>query len=236
LWFGGGVAIRVLLVEDHARLAGFIVKGLAAAGFTTDHVATLEEALAALATARYDEIALDLGLPDGDGLDLIKALRERQDSVPILVLTARDGLRDKVTGLNAGADDYLLKPFEMEELVARLRALLRRPGGILGTTLTCGKLSLETIDRQAYVDGEPLVLSRKELGLLELLMRRVGRVVTKDTIDERLYGFGESASRNSIEVLVHRLRRRLSDAGAAVQIHTLRGAGYMFSDKPSAED
>jgi len=228
----GGTDIRVLLVEDHDRLAGFIVRGLAAAGFTTDHVATFDDALAALSTTRYDEIALDLGLPDGDGLDIVKTLREHQNSIPILIITARDGLQDKVAGLNAGADDYLLKPFEMEELVARLRALLRRPGSVLGTTLTSGKLSMDTIAREAKVDGEPLTLSRKELGLLELLMRRIGRVVTKDAIEERLYNFSESASRNSIEVLVHRLRRKLKDAGADLQIHTLRGVGYMFSDKP----
>ena len=228
----GGCDIRTLLVEDHERLAGFVSKGLAAAGFATDHVTTLEEALAALSTARYDVVALDLGLPDGDGLDLVRSLRERQESVPILILTARDGLENKVAGLNNGADDYLLKPFEMEELVARLRALLRRPGAVLGTTLTCGKLSLDTIGREASIDGEPLVLSRKELGLMELLMRRSGRVVTKEAIEEALYGFGESASRNSIEVLVHRLRRRLKESGTDLQIHTLRGVGYIFSDKP----
>lgn len=224
--------MRVLLVEDHHRLAGFIAKGLTVAGFTTDHVATFDDALAALSTASYDEIALDLGLPDGDGLDIVKSLRDRRNNVPILVITARDGLQDKVTGLNAGADDYLLKPFEMEELIARLRALLRRPGSVLGATLTGGKLSFDTIAREAKVGEAPLSLSRKELGLLELLLRRIGRVVTKEAIEESLYGFGEAASRNSIEVLVHRLRRKLRDGGAELQIHTLRGVGYMFTDKP----
>jgi DNA-binding response OmpR family regulator len=224
--------MRVLLVEDHDRLAGFVLKGLTEAGFTTDRVATLRDALAALATTRYDEVALDLGLPDGDGLDIVKTLREHRNGVPILVITARDGLQDKVAGLNAGADDYLSKPFEMEELVARLRALLRRPGNVLGSTLSAGILELDTSAREAKAGGVPLMLSRKELGLLELLMRRIGRVVTKEAMEEGLYNFEESASRNSIEVLVHRLRRKLQDAGVDLKIHTLRGVGYIFSDKP----
>ena len=225
--------MRVLLVEDHDRLAGYIVKGLATAGFSTDHVATFDDALAALSTTRYAGIALDLGLPDGDGLDIVKTLRERRNSVPILIITARDGLQEKVAGLNAGADDYLLKPFEMEELVARLRALLRRPGNVLGTTLTSGNMSMDTVAREATIDGQALSLSRKELGLLELLMRRAGRVVPKDSIEESLYSFDEIASQNSIEVLVHRLRRKIGDAGADRHIHTLRGVGYLFSDKLS---
>ncbi len=224
--------MRILLVEDNERLAGHIQKGLVAAGFATDHVATCEDTLSALSTARYDEIVLDLGLPDGDGLDIVKMLREKQDSIPILVVTARDGLQDKVSGLNAGADDYLPKPFEMEELIARLRALLRRPGSAHGTVLTNGPLSMDTSTREVSINGVPLALSRKEIGLLELLMRRFGRVVTKSAIEESLYSFDELASQNSIEVLVHRLRGKLKEAGAELTIHTLRGVGYMFSDKP----
>jgi DNA-binding response OmpR family regulator len=223
--------MRILLVEDHERLAGFIVKGLNAAGFSTDHVATCDDALSALTTTRYDAILLDLGLPDGDGLHIVRSLRDRQNSVPIMVITARDGLQDKVMGLNAGADDYLLKPFDMEELIARLRALLRRPGSALGTTLTSGNLSMDTVSREASIDGVTITLSRKELGLLELLMRRAGRVVPKDAIEESLYSFDELASQNSIEVLVHRLRRKLGESGADHQIHTLRGVGYIFADK-----
>lgn len=223
--------MRLLLVEDHDRLAGYIVKGLTAAGFTTDHAETLDDALSALSTTRYDGVALDLGLPDGDGMDIVRNLRERQDSVPILIITAREGLKDRVAGLNAGADDYLLKPFEMEELVARLRALLRRPGQALGSTLSNGNMQLNTVAREATISGAQLALSRKELGLLELLMRRSGRIVPKDAIEESLYSFEEVASRNSIEVLVHRLRRKLIDAGADRAIHTLRGVGYMLADK-----
>jgi len=147
------------------------------------------------------------------------------------LLGFRIGLSDRVGGLNAGADDYLLKPFDMEELVARLRALLRRPGSALGSTLTSGNLSMDTVAREAAIGGQAITLSRKELGLLELLMRRAGRVVPKDAIEESLYSFDELASQNSIEVLVHRLRRKLGDAGADRQIHTLRGVGYLFSDK-----
>lgn len=222
--------MKVLLVEDHERLAASVVKGLTAAEFSVDHVTTLDDALSALSNNQYDGIALDLGLPDGDGMEIVKTLRERQNSVPILVITSRDGLQDRVKGLNAGADDYFLKPFEMEELIARLRALLRRPGGVLGNTLTNGNLSLDAIARQATVDEEVLILTRKELGLLELLMRRAGATVTKQAIEESLYGFNETASRNSIEVLVYRLRRKLEDSGSGPQIHTLRGIGYMLND------
>lgn len=223
--------MRILLVEDHVRLAEHVVKGLGAAGFSVDHVATLEDAEAALDTANFDAIALDLGLPDGDGLRVVEDLRARGSGVPILILTARDGLRDRVTGLNAGADDYLLKPFEMEELVARLRALLRRPGNSLGTTLVNGNLSFDTVAREVRAGDEPCALSRRELALLELFMRRFGRVVAKGVIEESVYGFDDPASANGIEVLVHRLRRKLEDAGADLHIHTLRGVGYILSDK-----
>lgn len=222
--------MRILLVEDHVRLARYALKGLAAAGFTIDHVTTVADTMTALSTTRYDQITLDPGLPDGDGIDIIKALRREQNSVPILVITARDRLQNKIDGLNAGADDYLLKPFEMEELIARLRALLRRPSSVLGTRLTSGNLAFDTISRRATVAGAPLALTRKELGLLELLLRRAGRVVPKESIEQSLYSFDEVASRNSIEVLVHRVRRKLIDAGVDQQIHTLRGVGYLLTD------
>lgn len=223
--------MRILLVEDHDRLAQYVSKGLSSAGFSVDRVATLEEARAALETTNFDALALDLGLPDGEGLDVVADLRSRGSGMPILIITARDGLRDRVTGLNAGADDYLLKPFEMEELVARLRALLRRPGASLGSTLACGNLTFDTVAREVRAGGAPFSLSRRELALLELFMRRFGRVVAKDAIEESLYGFDEPVSANSIEVLVHRLRKKLEDAGADLHIHTLRGVGYVFSAK-----
>lgn len=222
--------MRILLVEDHDRLARFTLKGLATAGFSVDHVSTVNEAMSAISTTPYDQVTLDLGLPDGDGINIIKALRLEQNGVPILVITARDQLQDKIKGLNAGADDYLVKPFEMDELIARLRALLRRPTNVLSNKLVSGNLAFDTISRRATVAGTPIALTRKELGLLELLLRRMGRVVPKDSIEQNLYSFDEVASRNSIEVLVHRLRRKLTDAGVDQRIHTLRGIGYLLTD------
>lgn len=222
--------MRVLIVEDNRRLAALIAKGCEAVGFATDTCNDLEEARAALATARYDIAVLDLGLPDGDGLDLLSSLRRKGSELPVLVLTARDALESRVEGLNAGADDYLLKPFAMEELVARLRALLRRPGQALGRKLTAGNVEFDTVAREVSVGGVPTVFSRRETDLLEILLRRQGRVVPKDAIEESLYAFGDDVSSNTIEVAIHRLRKRMADAGADVEVHTLRGIGYMLSD------
>lgn len=222
--------MRLLLVEDNERLAGLIAKGLAASGFTVDPLVSLDEAMSALRTTRYDIVLLDLGLPDGDGMDVVRKLRGRGDQTPILILTARDGLSDRVHGLNTGADDYLLKPFEMEELLARLKALLRRPGGALGAVLELGSLRFDTVRRSVELDSQPVVLSRRELMLLEVLMRSAGRVVAKNVLEEGLYGFGEQVTSNSLEVLVSRLRKKLMSAGARLMIHTIRGVGYMASE------
>jgi DNA-binding response OmpR family regulator len=222
--------MRVLIVEDSAKLSGLIAQALTRAGFTADQSETVEDARAAVECANYSAILLDLGLPDGDGMALLHEMRAAGNSVPVLVLTARDGVKDRVEGLDAGADDYVLKPFEMEELLARLRALLRRPGASLGRTLTIADLSLDTVARELTVSGRACALSRRELGVLELLMRRAGRVVPKDAIDDALYGFDEAVTPNSIEVAIHRLRKRLSDAGAHAHVHTLRGIGYMLAE------
>ncbi len=146
------------------------------------------------------------------------------------MLTARDSLEDLVAGLNQGADDYLRKPFELDELIARVRALLRRPGEALGVKLTAGNVSLDTSDREVTVNGVPIEFGRREIDGLELLMRRAGRVVPKSAIEDAIYSFGEDLASNAIEVLVHRIRRRLQEAGADMHIHTLRGVGYVLSD------
>ncbi len=224
--------MRVLFVEDNERLAGLVSRGLREAGFTIDWMGRVDEAEAASRALRYDAVILDLGLPDADGMSLLNLLRARGDSTPVLVLTARDAVHDRVKGLNQGADDYMLKPFALEELVARLRALLRRPGQALGVRLTLGNILLDTAQRDVRVGEEALNLTRREFGALELLIRRAGRVVSKLAMEETLYGFGEEVSSNAIEVLVHRLRRRLLAAGADSQIHTLRGVGYLLSDQP----
>lgn len=224
--------MRLLLIEDHQRLAEFVGTGLDKAGFAVDVVHTAADGNAAVEAMRYDAVILDLGLPDADGMTVLQAVRARGDAVPILLLTARDGVEERVKGLHAGADDYLLKPFAMAELVARIRVLLRRPSSSLGLVLAEGNVRFDTVDRQATVNGKPLMLGRRELDLLELLMRRSGRVLSKAALEDGIYPFGEEVASNAIEVLVHRLRKRMQQAGASVQLHTLRGIGYLLAAKP----
>lgn len=224
--------MRLLLVEDERELAGLLKAGLKAAGFTVDHVANVADAEAALEAESYDIAVLDLRLPDGDGLDLLRRRRAVGLAIPVLILTARDSLSDRVKGLELGGDDYVLKPFHIDEVVARLRALLRRPNQALGVDIVIGNLALNTMNLVVTVDDAPLSLSRRELSLLELFMRRAGRVLTKETIERALYGFNEELESNAVEVLVHRLRRKLSGAAASPAIHTLRGIGYLMDDAP----
>jgi DNA-binding response OmpR family regulator len=220
--------MRLLLVEDNERLSTLMAAGLARAGFAVDAFSCLEEADAAVAAADYDLILLDLGLPDGDGMAWLKDFRRRSRGVPVLVATARGGLSDRVAGLDTGADDYLVKPFEMDELLARCRALLRRPGSCLSTVLTAGNVSFDTTTRQIAVDGKTLDAPRREADLIEILLRRVGQVVTRSILEESLYGFDDEVTPNALEAHVSRLRRRLADARADVAIHTVRGIGYLL--------
>lgn len=222
--------MRLLLVEDNDRLSEFLEKGLADAGFAVDRAGTLAEAAASLDASRFDAVILDLGLPDGDGLTLLKSRRAGGDRTPMLILTARDGVSDRVGGLNAGADDYLVKPFAMEELVARVKALLRRPGAALGVQLTLGNICLDTIGPSFIVDGKPATLTRRELALMEILLRRPGKVISRGAIEEGLYSFSDEVGSNALEVLVSRLRKKLGTLGADVNLHTVRGVGYMVMD------
>jgi len=222
--------MRLLLIEDHERFADFVKISLEKEGFAVDVVLNATDGEAAFATVTYDAILLDLGLPDFDGLELLKAWRAAGNETPVLIITARDGVDDRVIGLNSGGDDYLVKPFAMPELVARIRALLRRPGGALGAVMTAGNIAFDTTGREVLVDGKIIPISRREMGVLEQLMRRVGHVVPKDVLEDRIYGFDEEVSSNSVEVHVSRLRKRLNETGASVVIHTLRGVGYLLSD------
>lgn len=226
--------MRVLLVEDNDELVSLLVKGLARSGFSADAVASAGDAAHSLAAMRYAAIVLDLGLPDQDGLSLLRSIRGRGDSTPILVLTARDGVSDRVNGLRLGADDYLVKPFAMEELVARLQALLRRPGNLLGRQLSFGNVSLETEGRQVFVDGKLRVFAARETAILEILLRRAGNVVPKRLFEDQLFGLSGDVGSNAVEVYVHRLRKMLSDCGATVKIHTVRGVGYLLSEEKAA--
>ncbi|NVO15044.1 MAG: response regulator transcription factor [Rhodoplanes sp.] len=222
--------MRVLIVEDNEELARLVVGGLAKAGHVADHAATAGEARHILAVGTYDAVILDLGLPDADGLAIVREMRARQDPTAILVLTARAGVDDRVEGLRSGADDYLVKPFAFEELVARLEALSRRPRAMQGILLTIANLGLDTAGRQAFVDEVPHVLSARELAVLEILMRRKGRVVPKKLVEDQLFGAAGDLSSNAVEVYVHRLRKQLAECGARVTIHTVRGVGYMIAE------
>ena len=219
--------MRLLLIEDNRRLADCLATALQNGGFAIDHVTTTADADGALATLHYDALLLDLGLPDDDGLVWLGRQRRCRMTKPVLVLTAIDSLEDLVAVFDQGADDYLRKPFKFDELIARVRALLRRPGEALGVKLIAGNVSFDTSDRQVTVDGIPVEFGRRELDGLELLMRRAGRVVPKSAIEDAIYSFGQDLASNAIEVLVHRIRRRLHDAGADIHIHTLRGVGYV---------
>ena len=223
--------MRLLTIEDERELAELTAGALGRAGFAVDIAGSLAEAQEAIAVMAYDAIILDLALGDGNGLSLLRSLRGRGASVPILILTARDALEDRVVGLDSGADDYVLKPFHMPELISRVRALLRRPNAALGVRLEVANLVFETAHRQVTIGGEIVPLSTRELALLEILLRRAERVVTREAIEQSLYNFEAELGSNALEVLVHRLRRKLQDAGATLQIHTLRGVGYLLADQ-----
>jgi two-component system response regulator QseB len=219
--------LKILLIEDHAALREMVAGHLSARGFAVDEAAGAEEARAALSVTSYDAMVLDLGLPDTDGIDLLEETRKRTSgAVPVIIVTARDALDDRVRGLNAGADDYIVKPFNLVELEARLRAVLRRPGSREDTTLRCGRLSLNTASREARSGNTELDLTRREAALLEELLRARGRVVVKDALEDRIYALGEEVTGNALEAVVSRLRRKLAAAKAGVRLDAKRGIGY----------
>ncbi len=220
--------MRLLVIEDNEELAQILAKGLRAAGFDVDLLPHVAEAHVALATTRYAVVVLDLGLPDGDGLSVLRALRQRKDPVPVLVLTARGGVHDRVTGLRSGADDYVVKPFAFDELVARIEALLRRPGQLLGRSLQLANVMLDTESRETFVDAKVQTLAPRETAVLELLMRRKGNVVPKKLLEDQIFGISSDLGSNAVEVYVHRLRKQLADRGARVKIETVRGVGYVI--------
>jgi DNA-binding response OmpR family regulator len=222
--------MRILLIEDHQRLAELIGQGLGGFGFAVDTFATCEDGAAATRALDYEAIVLDLSLPDRDGLDFLRDLRAQGDPTPVLILTARDGVDNRVAGLDCGADDYVLKPVAMKELAARLRALLRRPGKPLGAVLSIRNVALNTLSRQVTINGEETPISRREFDALELLMRRAGQVVSKRAIEDRIYGLSEEVLPNTVEVLISRLRKRLQGMNADLPIHTLRGVGYLLAE------
>lgn len=218
--------MRLLLVEDNARLAGLIRSGLEERGFVVDWCATIAGAEHAQKIGVYDLMLVDLGLPDGDGLALVRAMRRHRDATPILVLTARGGLDDRVLGLDAGADDYVVKPVQIPELAARCRALLRRPGAAIDPVLSAGNVTLISSERTISVDGAPIGATPREVALLEHLLRRVDHVVAKAALENALYSMDAEVTPNALEAILSRLRKRLSNAGANVKITTVHGVGY----------
>lgn len=221
--------MRVLVIEDNERLADLIAKGLDRQGYACDRAASLELADDCIGSADYDAVILDLGMPDGDGLEWLARSRRQGWMVPALILTARGALGDRIAGLDAGADDYLVKPTEIEEIAARLRALLRRPGNRAPTVITSGAVTFDTASRRGAIGGQPLDLSRREADLLELLMRREGSVIQRGAIEEALYSFNDPVTPNAIEAVISRLRRKLEEHGQAGRLHTVRGVGYLLS-------
>jgi two-component system, OmpR family, response regulator len=221
--------MRVLIAEDDPVLADGLTRSLRGSDYAVDCVTDGAEADLVLAAQNYDLVILDLGLPRLDGYEVLRRLRRRGSKMPVLILTARDALDDRVKGLDLGGDDYLTKPFDLPELEARVRSLIRRGQSGGGSLLSHGTLTLDTVGRRATLGGEPLDLSARELGVLEVLMLRSGRVVNKDQLAEQLYGWDEEVGPNAIEVYVHRLRRKLEPAG--VTIRTIRGLGYLL-EKP----
>ena len=214
--------MRFLLVEDDPMIGDTLRAALRMEGHAVDWVRDAAAAQATLASERFDLLLLDLGLPQGNGLDVLREARARGDATPVIVLTARDGPGDRVAGLDAGADDYLVKPFDLDELSARIRAVLRRQAGRAMPLLAHAGVTLDPATRQVTRDGAPVLLSAREYAVLELLMQRPGAVLSRAQIEDRLYGWGEEIESNAVSVYVHQLRRKL---GAEV-IKNVRGVGY----------
>jgi two-component system OmpR family response regulator len=220
--------VRILIVEDDATLATGIARILEGEGHAIDVIARGEEAVLGARHERFDMIILDVGLPGIDGFEVLRRLRAAGQKIPVLVLTARDALDDRVRGLDLGADDYMAKPFAMPELAARVRALVRRSQAQTGPKIVHGPLVLDTLARRAYLDGDPLDLAAREWAVLEVLLARIEKIVSKESIIQAVASWGEELTPNAIEVYVSRLRAKLEPSG--VRIRTVRGFGYMLED------
>ncbi|MEW3764927.1 response regulator [Pseudomonas aeruginosa] len=214
--------MHVLLTEDDDLIASGIVAGLNAQGLTVDRVASAADTQALLQVARFDVLVLDLGLPDEDGLRLLQRPRQQGVDLPVLVLTARDAVTDRVAGLQAGADDYLLKPFDLRELGARLHTLQRRSAGRCVNVIEHGRLSYDPSTRETWLDGRPVELSRREQALLQALLNNRGRILSGEQLKDSVYGFGDEVESNALNVHIHHLRRKLGNA----IVQTVRGLGY----------
>jgi two-component system, OmpR family, response regulator len=220
--------MRLLLVEDDPMLGEGVRRGLRQEGHAVDWVQDGEAAELALAGEPYDVVLLDLGLPRKGGTEVLRGMRRRGQRVPVLILTAQDAVPDRVAGLDAGADDYLVKPFDLDELAARIRALQRRSSGRAEPILEHGRLTLDPANHEVFLDGAPITLSAREFSLLHALLEHPGRPISRARLEERLYGWEEQVESNAVEVHVHALRRKLGPEW----IKTLRGVGYMVPRQP----
>ncbi len=214
--------MRLLLVEDDRMIGESLRKALRQSGFAADWVRDGRAAESTIASERFDLVLLDLGLPQRDGMEVLQAMRARGDRTPVIVLTARDALSSRVSGLDAGADDYVVKPFELDELLARIRAVMRRHAGRAEPALVVGDVTLDPATRQVAHAGVPVPLSAREYAVLEALMLRPGAILSRAQLEDRLYGWGEELESNAISVYVHQLRRKLGEGF----IQTVRGVGY----------
>jgi two-component system, OmpR family, response regulator len=223
-----GAKMKLLLVEDEEEICAALRTGLERELYVVDCVGNLGEAEEASRSAVYDIVLLDRTLPDGDGLTLIPRLRARQPGVPVIILSARGEPTDRVAGLDEGADDYLAKPFALEELLARIRAVRRRPNELAAETVRLGRLAFDLAHEEASVGERRLDLSRRELTVLSTLLRRSGRTVLRESLEQAVYGFDDEIQSNTLDSHVSRLRRKLAEAEAAVEIHAIRGVGYLM--------
>lgn len=220
--------MRVLITEDNGELAGFIQEALTQEGYLSDIARSAGELRLSLNEVNYSAIILDLGLPDIDGLDVLTSLRQSQVTIPILILTARGGIQDRIKGLDRGADDYLTKPFSVDELLARIRALLRRPSALSSKTMDHANVSLDLIGKTVTVAETNVVMGRTELAVLEHFLRNVGLTVSKEALESHIYQNGYELTDNAMQVAIHRVRKKLKDNGALPTITTIRGIGYIF--------
>lgn len=218
--------MKLLLVEDEMALSEALAAMLKAQGFAVDPVATLHSATTALRLSTYDAVLLDLYLPDGDGMDWLRQLRSAGNTTPVIILTARDQISDRIAGLQSGADDYVIKPFDVQELLARLAAVLRRMQGTANSWLQVGELALDLQGRRVRLDGQDIELTAKEWAVLEKLASRPGRIVNKDTLDQALYSFDDDVGSNTLEVYISRIRKKIGKQ----RIETVRGLGYRLQD------
>lgn len=222
--------MRILVVEDEPELAKILVQALVDRNMVADTVASCSDAEYSLRADRYDAVILDRRLPDGDGLTVLRSLRRQGSSVPVLILTAHGDLPDRVVGLDSGADDYLSKPFAMDELMARLRAILRRGEDVRPDIIRLGKLSFDFSSKQAHIGENILAMPRRELLVLETLMRRKGRMVQRPALMEAVFGMNDEVAANALDTHVSRVRRKLAAAGAGVTLNGVRGVGYLLRE------